>query len=597
MNILLCLILTIAVFYFSYKKYSGFLSKTFGIDDKNPTPASSKCDLQDYVPGKTGVVFSHHFASIAGGGPIIGPTLALIYGFYPSLLWIVIGTIFIGAVHDFATMFISVREGGKTIADITNRTLGKTGYMLFILFVLFLAVLVTSAFLGLTATALTSLVPAKAVGIEGGAVLQTITDSKTGQEMVRIGGIASTSVIVITLFAPIMGLLLYRKGISVLSASILSIIICIFSVWIGVIYPMQLSPTIWMFVLTGYVFLASGAAVWLILQPRDFINSFILYGGLAALIISIIITGLKGSEVTYPAINIAEGGARLGYIWPMLFITIACGAISGFHSVIASGTTSKQISKETDARKIGYGAMLLEGLLAVTVIITVSSGLDFSKYSSIVFPQDAQARSNPILAFALGMGGLINSAMGLPVYFGALFGIILLEGFLATTLDTTVRLNRYLFEELWDVLFKNPPAFMKSHYFNAGLSVTLMFIFAYKQTFLTLWPIFGAANQLLAALTLLTVSVWLLKRKTKAYFAIIPAAFMIVTTTGSLIYLLVTKYIPAWNQLLIIFDLALLFLSIGLIFIAWKAVSGFIKGEAISAPEPITIPPALKGED
>lgn len=597
MNILLCLILTIAVFYFSYKKYSGFLSRTFGIDDKNPTPASSKCDLKDYIPGKTGVVFSHHFASIAGGGPIIGPTLALIYGFYPSLLWIIIGTIFIGAVHDFAAMFISVREGGKTIADITNRTLGKTGYILFILFVLFLAVLVTSAFLGLTATALTSLVPAKTVGIEGSTILQTITDPKTGQEMVKIGGIASTSVIVITLFAPIMGLLLYRKGISVLNASVLSIAVCIFSVWIGIYYPMQVSPEIWMLILTGYVFLASGVAVWLILQPRDFINSFILYGGLAALIISIVITGLKGSAVTYPAINIAEGGAKLGYIWPMLFITIACGAISGFHSVIASGTTSKQISKETDARKIGYGAMLLEGLLAVTVIITVSSGLDFSKYSSIVFPQDPLAGSNPILAFALGMGGLINNAMGLPVYFGALFGIILLEGFLATTLDTTVRLNRYLFEELWDVLFKNPPAFMKSHYFNAGLSVALMFIFAYKQTFLTLWPIFGAANQLLAALTLLTVSVWLLKRKTKAYFAIIPAAFMIVTTTGSLIYLLITKYIPARNQLLIIFDLALLFLSIGLIFIAWKTVSGFLKGEAIPASEPITISPALKGED
>lgn len=577
MNTLLCLILTIAIFYFFYKKYGAFLDKTFGTDDRNLTPASSVCDLKDYVPGKTGVVFSHHFASIAGGGPIIGPTLALIYGFYPSILWVVIGAVFIGAVHDFSSMFISIREGGRTIADITNRTLGRTGYLLFILFVLFLTILVTSAFLGLTVTALTSLIPAEIAGITENTVLKTTIDPKTGQEMVRIGGIASTSVVIITLFAPLMGFLLYRKGINGLTASILSIIVCLLSVWIGLYYPIQLKPEIWMLLLTAYVFLASGVAVWLILQPRDFINSFILYGGLAALLISIVITGLNGTKITYPSVNIIEGAAKLGYIWPMLFITIACGAISGFHSLIASGTTSKQVNRESDVRKIGYGAMLLEGLLAVAVILTVSSGIDFSNYQSIVFPQDPQARSNPILAFALGMGGLINMASGLPIYYGVLFGIILVEGFLATTLDTAVRLNRYLFEELWQILFKNPAGFMKSHYFNAGISVALMFIFAYKQTFLSIWPIFGSANQLLAALTLLTVSVWLLKRKTKAYFTIIPAIFMIITTTGSLLYLLITKYIPANNQLLIVFDIALIILSIGLVFVAWKVVSGFIK--------------------
>ncbi len=217
--------------------------------------------------------------------------------------------------------------------------------------------------------------------------------------------------------------------------------------------------------------------------------------------------------------------------------------------------------------------MLLEGLLAVAVLVTLASVLDFSDYMGIVFP--AEGRSNPVLAFSLGMGQLLGNATSIPVYVGTIFGILLVEGFLVTTLDTAVRLNRYLFEELWQILLKNPPKVLQSYIFNAGLSVVLMFLFAYKQAFLALWPIFGSSNQLLAALALIIVSAWLLKRGKRAMFAIIPAAFMIITTVASLAYLIEAKYLASDppNKLLTSFAGVLILLAVGIALIAFKSTS------------------------
>lgn len=572
MNVLIVFILSAVAFKLAYRLYGRYIERVFDMDVSNPTPAHANEDAKDYVPGKWQVVFSHHFSSIAGGGPIVGPAVAAIYGFYPSWIWIILGAIFIGAVHDFTSLFVSIRERGKSIAEVAHNTLGKTGYVLFIVFVLFMVLLVTAAFLGLTSTALSSLAPVKVLGLEEGQnLLRTVTDPTTGVVSAKIGGVASTSVIVITAISPLMGWLLYRKRMSVLMLSIIAVAVASASVAIGLRLPITIRPELWMIVISLYVLVAAGLPVWVVLQPRDFINSFILYGGIVALTIGIFVGGLSGMTVNFPSINATQGAEKLGPLWPIMFITIACGAISGFHSLVASGTTSKQISSEAHARRIGFGGMLLEGLLTVAVLITIASVIDFSEYLNIVFPEEG--RSNPVLAFALGMGQMLHKAISVPAYAGTIFGILLVEGFLVTTLDTAVRLNRYLFEELWQILLKNPPAILRSYIFNAGLSVVLMFAFAYKQAFLTLWPVFGSSNQLLAALALITVSAWLLKRGKNALFTLVPAIFMIVTTVASLVYLFRTKYIVSGNLLLMVLAGALIMLGAGIAVIAINSIS------------------------
>jgi carbon starvation protein len=582
MNILVLLVIGIVVFYLGYRFYSPFMSKVFGEDDKNVTPAVQFNDDKDYVPSALGVAFSHHFASIAGAGPIVGPTVAVLFGVIPVWLWLLFGAVFIGAVHDYTALFTSIREKGKSMAEVARINLGKSGFLLFIGFTTVMILLVTSAFLGLTAASLTSLVPAKNMMIDpSDTMLKTITGAD-GVVRAKIGGIASTSVIVLSCCAPLIGWLLYRKKVSPWLAAGLAMVIGLLSIVIGVVFPIALDPKTWMIILAVYVVIAAGVPVWIVLQPRDFMNSFILYAGIAMLVVGVIGGGLAGVTTQAPAFNLAQGDLKLGYIWPFLFITVACGAISGFHALVAGGTVSKQASKESHARVIGYGAMILEGLLALLVLLTVAGGLDFNTYLSIVWPDKGGA--NPILAFSLSMGNLLHNAIGVPISFGTVFGILMVEGFVITTLDTAVRLNRYLFEELWAVLFTNPPAWLKSYIFNAVLAAGLMLWLAWTNTFQLIWPIFGAANQLLAALTLIAVSVWLAYRGKPTLFTIVPAIFMMVTTIGGLVLLLVNTYLPKKNIPLVVTDLLLLVLSVGVAYLAIKKLIEFKGGAAKSEP-------------
>jgi carbon starvation protein len=259
----------------------------------------------------------------------------------------------------------------------------------------------------------------------------------------------------------------------------------------------------------------------------------------------------------------------MGPVWPFLFITIACGAISGFHALVASGTSSKQLAKESQARTIGYGGMLLEGLLAVLVLVTIGSALNYDTYISIAWPETG--RGNPILAFALSMGHLLNTSIGVSFAFGTVMGILIVEGFLITTLDSAVRLNRYLFEEFWNTLFADPPAVTQKFWFNSGLSVVLMLVLAWNQGYKLIWPLFGATNQLLAALTLIGVTVWLHRSGRKCWYTLTPAAIMLLTTSTALTYSLVTNYLPNANVLLAATDLLLLGLSIGVLALSIKA--------------------------
>ena len=563
MNVLAVLLAAAAVFAVAGRLYSRVVARHLGEDPARPTPAVTRGDGRDFVPTRRYVVFAHHFSAIAGAGPILGPTMAVLYGFVPAWLWVVLGGVFIGAVHDFTTLFVSMREGGRSMAEVARRTLGSAGFNLFIAFTLVMIVLVTSSFLSATAISLTSLWPLAKIGVrEGETFLKTVV--RDGVAMGRIGGIASTSVIFITLCSPLLGLLLYKKNLKAVRAYLLAAAVCVASVFLGIAFPVTLAPTTWMMVISAYVLVAAGVPVWLILQPRDFINVQILYGGIGLMVVSIFSCGLQGLTVTMPRFNLAEGAASLGLVWPMMFITIACGAISGFHCLVGGGTTGKQLAAEPDARRVGYNAMLLESLLAVCVLLALGAVMAFSDYKAIVWPADPAVKSNPILGFSLAAGKLFERGLGIPVELGTVFGILLVEGFVVTTLDAAVRLNRYLFEELWSIVLGRVPRLLRHYWFNSGLSVALMWALAYSNAFSALWPIFGTANQLLAAMALLTVSAWLLLRKRRNWFTLIPAVFMVATTLVSL-GILLAGYVRKGNAVLIAADLLLLALSAGVI--------------------------------
>ena len=578
MNILLLLLVSLAILYLGYRFYARFIEKVFNVDGSHVTPASEVNDGVDYVPTRKFVIFGHHFASIAGGGPIIGPTVALAFGYLPVWLWIIFGALLIGAVHDFSALLTSMREKGRSIAEIAEKTLGRSGFLLLMGFTIIMLVMLTSVFLTLTSTALASKYPISYFG-NGNIPIQIIVEN--GISYAVIGGIASTSVIFITLMAPVVGYLLYVKKVSTLFVSVLALSVCALSVELGIYFPLKIDPLIWMIILSIYTLIATGVPVWAVLQPRDFTNAFLLYAGIAGMVIGSIIVGLNGGVMNAPAENISYGDTHLGLIWPILFITVACGAISGFHALVSGGTTAKQIEKEKpDAKTVGYGGMLLEALLAVGVVIAVGYGIDYNQYSAIVFPTDPALKSNPILAFALGIGGLLYKSMGLQLVYGTVFGILMVEGFVITTLDTAVRLCRYLFEELWSVAFKKVPAFFNSSVFNSSLCVVLMFVLAYYNVFKQLWQLFGSANQLLAALTLLTVSIWLKKHGKKYLFALIPGLFMLITTVVALVIILIQEYIPKKSIVLTIGDIILLCLAVG---VMWLCAKVFREKKEITA--------------
>ncbi|UCE24163.1 MAG: carbon starvation protein A [Candidatus Zixiibacteriota bacterium] len=560
MNVLTYFLTAFVCFILAYRFYGRFIAKAVGEDGARPTPAVEFNDNRDYVPTRPSVLFAHHYSTIAGAGPIVGPTLGILFGVGPAWLWVVVGAIFFGAVHDFVALFASIRERGSSMAEVARRSLGKSGFTMFIIFTIIMLVLVTSAFLSFTAISLTSLYPLDKLGLDAGQ--QLLRTTVVGdQTMGIVGGIASTSVIVITMMAPLLGYLVSKRRTRTWLAFALAFAICIFSVYIGFNHPLALSPQVWMILIAVYTLFACEAPVWFILQPRDFVNVQILYLGMLAMIVGVVISGFQGLTVSAPLTNITAGTVKMGPVWPFLFITIACGAISGFHALVAGGTTSKQLAREGQARAIGYGGMLLEGLLAVLVLIAIGSSLSFSEYMAIAWPDVGQG--NPILAFALSLGHLLNGSMGLSIAFGTVMGILVVEGFLITTLDSAVRLNRYLFEELWKTLFETPPAYMRKFWFNSGLSVVLMLVIAWTNSYRHIWPLFGSTNQLLAALTLIAVTVWLHRAKRPTWFTIIPAVVMVVTTMSALVYKLFADYVPAQNYLLIVIDLLLLLLAGG----------------------------------
>ena len=568
MNLTVIMISSVLVLILGYRFYSRYIARVIGIDAERPTPAISVNDGVDYIPTRPLVLFGHHFGAIAAAGPIVGPTLALYFGFLPAWLWIILGVIFIGAVHDFMALFVAVREGGRSIAEVARKTLGKRGFIFYVLFAILLCLLVCAAFLQLTAIALTSSVLPNDVDLTAStAGLRMLEEG--GLERVQIGGFASMSVIIMTLLAPVIGYMIYKKKIRVWIVAIVAFVISLLSIYLGYYFPITMDTNSWMMIIVAYVFVAAWIPVWIILQPRDFINAQILYLGLASMVGGILVAGIGGAEVNIPPLNIHEAmsAPNLGLLWPFLFITIACGAASGGHGLVCGGTSCKQLSNEQHSRVIGYGGMLLEGLLAVSVILVISGGLEFQRYKELVYP--SAGVSNAPLAFALGLGGILQGAFGLPVIFGTIWGILLLEGFLITTMDAFVRLSRYLLEELWESVFETPPALFRNRLFNSFLVVASFLTLTFTNAYLKIWPIFGAANQLLAALTLIAVTAWLAQKSKKYWFTAIPAAFMVVTTITSLVILL-GRYVDFQNWSLVLTDVIMLVLAAGVVFMTFK---------------------------
>lgn len=562
-NVLLILLAAAACYFLATRLYAPFLLRQLGADPERATPAERKKDGRDFMPAKPYVLFAHHFAAIAGAGPIVGPTLAVAYGYLPALLWVVIGAIFLGAVHDITTLYISVREDGRSVADIARHYLGNAGYILIVSFLVIGLFMITATFLNLSVTALTSMYPAEKVGMEpvplealreamgrpansaglhpfhSGTGMPTAVKVTDGVPvlMAKIGGIASTSVLFITLCAPLLGFLIYKRHTPAWLNYSLASVLCLASVVLGLVAPVVVTPDVWRIFMTAYVVLASAIPVWLLLMPRDFVNVQILYGGILAVLAGLVVGAISGTAGAAPAFDHAasipawdpvEGMKYVGMLWPMLFITVSCGAISGFHCLVSSGTSAKQLGSERDLRAVGYNTMLLESLLAVAVILTLLLGLDWESYKHITYGE-----KNPILAIALATGNLIHQAFHLPVWVGCVLGILLLEGFVVTTLDVAVRLNRYLLEEVWTYLFKSPPAILRNVWFNTGLCVGVMFLLSRSNTLPVLWQVFGSANQMMGAMALLVAAVWLKAHGRRWWFVFIPAVLMFGTTLTS----------------------------------------------------------------
>ena len=515
-----------AIFWIAYRVYGNWMSRVFGLDDRNLVPAEGQFDGIDHVPTKTPVLLGHHFSSIAGAGPIVGPIIAgLFFGWIPALLWIVLGSILVGGVHDFGSTIASVRHKAKSVAELARQYMSPTAFVLFLAFIWLALIYVIVVFLDLTATTF---------------VNETMNGS----------GVAISAVLFIVL-ALGMGYAMVGRGMSIKTATFVFLPLLLLAVWAGdaVGQGAGLLPGIagsekatWNALLLLYCFIAAITPVRILLQPRDYLSSWLLYFAVIGAAVGLLIATLTGSvdvTSTWPSfVNPAEvtgrGVAHIGPLFPILFITVACGACSGFHSIVASGTTAKQIRCETDTRRVGYGAMLIEGVVAVIALATVMI-LPFGRAALI---------SDPIAIYASGIGVFLSS-LGIDPRFGAHFGLLALSTFLLTTLDTCTRLGRYVVQEAFDWEQNDARSRVVATVLTLALPAALVFVsYADPITGLSIpawkaiWPVFGATNQLLAALALLAVTVWLKRTGRKWAFAGIPMLFMLTMTMTALAMLL-----------------------------------------------------------
>lgn len=506
MNAGVIAILGLIWFFIIYKFYGDLLDrKVIKPDNSQKTPAHELYDGVDYVPAPPSVLFGHHFSSIAGAGPIVGPILAYsLFGWGPALLWILLGTAFIGMVHDYFSLMTSVRNKGVSIAEIAETVISRTAKWLFSVFVWFSLVLVIAVFSVITA--------------------QTL-EAKPQIAIPTLG---------LIVLAILFGLAVYRLKMKVLPATLIAWVLLFVLVWLGYKFPIKAGFNTWFYVFLIYAFIASGLPVWFLLQPRDYLSMTILFVGL--------IVGYVGLFAMHPHVSgpvYHKFTSSQGPLVPMLFIIIACGAISGFHSLVGSGTTAKQLDKEGHGRIVGSGAMIFEGILALLVLLLMAGALHWGEGKGQFFLHSILGKGGPIVAFGTGFGRAV-STLGASLSAATAFGILMLNAFVLTSLDTSVRLSRFVFQE---AIAKNS-RWLTNRWVAAFVGIALAWSFAATNSWKIIWPAFGGANQLVAALSLFTVTAYIAGLKRPTLYSLIPAIFMWLVTESALGYLLIFKFAP-----------------------------------------------------
>jgi carbon starvation protein len=584
-------LLVVGVFAFltGYQVYSRYISRRiYRLDPDFVTPAHEFEDGVDYLPTNRHVLFGHHFTSVAGAAPIVGPAIAVIWGWLPAFLWVVLGTVFAGAVHDFGALWISTRHKGNSIGTLTEQIVGARARVLFLLIIFFLLLLVNAVF---------AVVIANLFVANPGAVLP-------------VWGSLVVAVIV--------GLLIYRTGVGILWPSLAALAVLYLLIWLGQYVPFTLPDLFgfapgaeqieasrgdlaaaqaaahtdgmragWVIVLFVYAFFASVLPVWLLLQPRDYVNSHQLFVALAIIFLGVLIVNPK---VVAPAINTALPADAPSW-FPLLFITIACGAISGFHGLVASGTSSKQLDKETDARYVGYGGMVGEGTLALTSILATTAGFALvvgvdgwhAHYGSW-----ASASSGATAAFVSGVG-VLAEGIGIPQGVAVIFAAVVVISFAATTMDTGVRLQRYIIAEL-GAQYKVKAA--QNRWVATFVAVVACAVLALGLDRgaggMRLWPLFGTTNQLTGALTLLVVTLFLVKLRRPIWVTVVPMVFLLFMTTWAMVLNLVRYYTDSQAVLLAVGG-AIFVLELWLVFEAVGAIRSALaarRGERRDSGEP-----------
>ncbi|MBW2270886.1 MAG: carbon starvation protein A [Deltaproteobacteria bacterium] len=496
MNAALLALIVFVAFALGYRFYSSFLSRRiFALSDDEPVPARELEDGVDYLPTPRHVLWGHHFASIAGAAPIVGPAIAVIWGWLPALLWVSIGTIFMGAAHDFSALVISTRHGGRSIGEVAGQVVGPRMRTLFLVVISLLIWVVLAVF---------------------AFIIGTLFQSTPGSIFpINVQIIVATA----------LGWLVYKRGMPVFVPSLIAYALLLAAIFYGESFAQafpwitEISVYTWVWLLLLYSFVASVLPVWLLLQPRDYLNSHQLVTGLAALLLGLLVLR---PEVVAPAVQLEPEGAPS--MIPFLFVTIACGAISGFHGLVSSGTTSKQLACMPDARPIGYGAMLAEGLLGLMAVLAATAGFASSAdwYDHYASWGAANGLAAKLDAFVSG-GATFVASLGIPVGTAKTFMAVMVIAFAATSLDTGARIQRLVIAELAEAYHVR---LLTNRFVAGALGIGAALLLAITQGGgeggLALWPLFGTTNQLVAGVTLLLVSIWLQRHGRPVVYTLVP---------------------------------------------------------------------------
>ena len=568
-SVIFCICL--AYFVAAYFGYGGYLKKIFAIDPKRPTPAHTQYDGIDYVPTPRIVLLGHHFASIAGPGPIVGPIMAAYFGWLPALIWILVGCVFVGAFHDFASLVISARNKGRSISFVMEKMMGYSGRQMFLLFCLCCLILVVAIFTLMIA------------GM-----------------FVTIPQVATASLLFIFM-APVFAKVTL-SGLSLRKASVIFVPLVFLTVWVGYEFPMDVmslfgleksgATLFWLIVLAAYIFGASVIPVQWLLQPRDYLNSWLLYAMLLLGLVSILAYNPDVKMDAFKGWSAVTANGKMTDMIPALFIFIACGACSGFHALVASGTTSKQIQSENDMLPIGYGAMLLEGVLGIMALVAVMAMEPATFF---------EVGKNQPLAFATGLSSF-SEVLGINPVYAKIFISLAISAFMMTSLDTATRLGRFICQELFmPRTAKNaeqtqagaaetqekPLNFVQkiftNKYYASFFIVAVSVCMALSGEASSIWPIFGASNQLMSALTFLVITLWLLSKDSKWYLAFVPMVLMMVMSLWGVIQVVQQQW--GGNSVLVGAGLFLVVMSVLMIFIGVSIIVEHFKKKFFSGSE------------